>query len=185
MLGLMQSPPSEFAGRDRTELRRHLTKYWKMEAGNVLLIPSMGCAMLWSGGVTPDAAAIAGMAACSLLLVIGAAAWRLALAGLDGDTALAEKLTAACAWAEWPALAVLVLATALASASVIEGGWRPNSFAAVGFTLMGWLEYVNYYHVQLQNFDSTIDLKRLQAGRGLRRAHLGRAVRAWRARRRH
>lgn len=155
----MQNPPSEFAGRDRAELRRHLTKYWKMEAGNVLLIPAMGCAMLWSGDVTPDVAAIAAMTACSLLLVIGAAAWRMALAGLDGDTALA-------------------------TASVVEGGWRPNSFAAAGFTLMGWLEYVNYYHVQLQNFDSAIDLKRLQAGRGLRSAHLGRAVRAWRTRRR-
>jgi hypothetical protein len=183
MLCLMKSPSSEFAGRDRTELRRHLAKYWKMEAGNVLLIPAMGYAMLWSGDVTPDAAAIAGMAACSLLLLIGAAAWRMALAGLDGDTMLAEELTAACAWAEW--LAVLVLATAMASASVMEVGWRPNSFAAAGFTLMGWLEYVNYYHVQLQNFDSTIDIKRLQAGRGLRRAHLGRSVRAWRARRRH
>lgn len=180
----MQNPPSEFAGRDRAEPRRHLTKYWKMEAGNVLLIPAMGCAMLWSGDVTPDVAAIAAMTACSLLLVIGAAAWRMALAGLDGDTALAEKLTTACAWAEWPSLAVLVFATAMATASVVEGGWRPNSFAAAGFTLMGWLEYVNYYHVQLQNFDSAIDLKRLQAGRGLRSAHLGRAVRAWRTRRR-
>jgi hypothetical protein len=160
----MQNPPSEFAGRDRAELRRHLAKYWKMEAGNVLLIPAMGCAMLWSGDTTPDAAAIAGMAPCSLLLVIGAAAWRLALAGLDGDTALADKLTAACAWAEWPSLAVLVVATALAVASVVADGWRPNSFAAAGFTLMGWLEYANYYHVQLQNFDSPIDLKRLKAG---------------------
>lgn len=160
MLGSMQSPPSEFAGRDRSELRRHLAKYWKMEAGNVLLIPAMGYAMLLSGDVTPDAAAIVGMAACSLLLLIGAAAWRMALAGLDGDTAMAEKLTAACARAEWPALAVLVLATAMASASVMEGGWRPNSFAAAGFTLMGWLEYVNYYHLQLQNFDSPIDAAR-------------------------
>lgn len=183
-MGSMQSPPTEFAGRNRFELRRHLTRYWKMEAGNVLLIPAMGCAMLWSGDVTPDAAAIAGMAACSLLLVIGAAAWRMALAGLDGDTALAETLTAACARAEWPSLVVLVSATAMAAASVVDGGWRPNSFAAAGFTLLGWLEYVNYYHVQLQNFDSSIDLKRLYAGRGLRRAHLGRAVRVWRAGRR-
>ena len=183
-MGRMQRTPSQFAGRDRTELRRHLTKYWKMEAGNVLLMPAMGCAMLWSGNVTPDSAAIAGMAACSLLLIIGAAAWRMALAGVEGDTALAEKLTAVCARAEWASLAVLLVATVMATASVVEGGWRPNSFAAAGFTLLGWLEYVNYYHVQLQNFDSIIDLKRLQAGRGLRRAHLGRAVRLWRAQRR-
>lgn len=184
ILRRMNHAPSQFSGRDRTGLRRHLTSYWKMEAGNVLLIPALGVVMLWSGDVTPDAAAIAGMAACSLLLVIGAAAWRMALAGLDGDTALAETLTAACARAQWPSLAVLGLATAMAATSVVQGGWRPNSFAAAGFTLMGWLEYVNYYHVQLQNFDSVIDWKRLLAGRGLRQAHLGRAVRAWRGRRR-
>lgn len=180
----MQRASPEFAGRDRAELRRHLSSYWKIEAGNALAVPAMGCVMLLSGDVTPDTGAIAGMAACSLLLVIGAAAWRLALAGLDGDIVLAQRLTAACARAQLPCLAVLMIATAMAAASVLVGGWRPNSFAAAGFTLLGWLEYVYYYHVQLQNFDSTIDLKRLQAGRGLRRAHLGRAVRAWRARRR-
>lgn len=180
----MQHPPSEMAGRDRTKLRRHLSSYWKMEAGNVLLMPALGWYMLWAGDVTPDGAAIAGMAACSLLLVIGAAAWRLALAGLDGDPVLAQRLTAACARAQLPSVLVLLIATVMAAASVLDGGWRPNSFAAAGFTLLGWLEYVNYYYVQLQNFDSIIDLKRLQAGRGLRRAHLGRAVRAWRAHRR-
>ncbi|WP_303812686.1 hypothetical protein [Sandarakinorhabdus limnophila] len=180
----MKPAPSELAGRDRAELRLHLASYWKMEAGNVVAMPAMGCAMLWSAGLTPDTAAIAGMAACSLLLVIGAAAWRMALAVLDGDTGLAERLTAACARAQLPSLAVLVAAAALAALSLRNQGWQPNFFAAAGFTMLGWLEYVNYYHFQLQNFDSNIDLKRLKAGRGLRRAHLGRAVRAWRVTRR-
>jgi hypothetical protein len=34
-----------------------------MEAGNVLVIPAMGYAMLWSGDTTPDVAAIAAMVA--------------------------------------------------------------------------------------------------------------------------
>lgn len=177
----MSNPASDLAGRDRAALRRHLSRYWQMEAANVLLMPALGWAMLWSAGHTPDAAAIAGMAACSLLLVIGAAAWRMALAGLDGDRLLVARLTAACALAEWPALAVLLGASVLAAQSLLTAGWHPNVFAGAGFTLLGWLEYMNYYHVQLQNFDSEIDLKRLRAGRGLRRAHLGRAVRAWRA----
>jgi hypothetical protein len=158
--------PSPFAGRDRAALRKHLSSYWKMEAGNVLLVPLIVWAMVWSAGDAPDAAMWLGAAACSFLLVVGTAAWLLVLAGLDGKPAQATRLVAFCARAEIVSLLLLAAAT------------------LAGLTLLGWLEYVNYYHWQLQNFDSQIDAKRLAAGRGLRRAHMGRAVRAWRARRR-
>jgi hypothetical protein len=118
------------------------------------------------------------------LLVIGTAAWLLVLAGLYGKPAQAAKLIAFCARAEIVSLLLLGAATLAAASAVIAGGWPPRTLAAAGLTLLGWLEYVNYYHWQLQNFDSQIDAKRLAAGRGLRRAHMGRAVRAWRARRR-
>jgi hypothetical protein len=124
-----------------------------------------------------------GAVACSFLLVVGTAAWLLVLAGLDGKPAQATRLVAFCARAEIVSL-LLAAATLAAASAVITGGWPPRALAAAGLTLLGWLEYVNYYHWQLQNFDSQIDAKRLAAGRGLRRAHMGRAVRAWRARRR-
>lgn len=176
--------PSPFAGRDRAALRKHLSSYWKMEAGNVLLVPLIVWAMVWSAGDAPDAAMGLGAAACSFLLVVGTAAWLLVLAGLDGKTAQATKLVAFCARAEIPALLLLGAATITAINAALTGGWPPRTLAAAGLTLLGWLEYVNYYHWQLQNFDSAIDARRLAAGRGLRRAHMGRAVRAWRARRR-
>jgi hypothetical protein len=140
--------------------------------------------MVWSAGDTPDAAMGLGAAACSFLLVIGTAAWLLVLAGLDGNPAQAAKLIAFCARTEIPALLLLGAATIAAAHAAITGGWPPRTLAAAGLTLLGWLEYVNYYHWQIQNFDSRIDAKRLAAGRGLRRAHMGRAVRAWRARQR-
>ena len=173
--------PCPFAGRDRAALRKHLSSYWKMEAGNVLLVPLIVWAMVWSAG---DAAMWLGAAACSFLLVVGTAAWLLVLAGLDGKPAQATRLVAFCARAEIVSLLLLAAATLAAASAVITGGWPPRTLAAAGLTLLGWLEYVNYYHWQLQNFDSQIDAKRLAAGRGLRRAHMGRAVRAWRARRR-
>ena len=71
--------PSPFAGRDRAALRKHLSSYWKMEAGNVLLVPLIVWAMVWSAGDAPDAAMWLGAAACSFLLVVGTAAWLLVL----------------------------------------------------------------------------------------------------------
>jgi hypothetical protein len=51
--------------------------------------------------------------------------------------------------------------------------------------LLAVLEYVNYYHVQLQHFDHAPDWQRLVSGRGFRRSHLAREIDRWkRARRR-
>ncbi len=173
-----------FSGRDPAALRRHLSSYWKMEGGNVLAVPLFVWFLLWQADDTPDLAAILSAAACSVLLVVGTAAWRMALARLDGETSLAQRLVAFCARAELPSLLLLGASTIATGLAIATNGWPPRTIAAVGLCLLAWLEYVNYYHWQLQNFDSVIDFKRLLAGRGLRRAHMGRAVRAWRAARR-
>lgn len=173
-----------FSGRDPAALRKHLASYWKMEGGNVLAVPLFVWFLVWQAGDAPDLAAMLSAAACSFLLVVGTAAWRMALARLDGDMALAQQLVAFCARAELPSLLLLAAATVATGMALAAHGWPPRTIAAVGLTLLAWLEYVNYYHWQLQNFDSMIDFKRLMAGRGLRRAHMGRAVRAWRAARR-
>jgi hypothetical protein len=176
----MSAPPSRFAGRDRAALRKHLSAYWKMEAGNIVVVPAFAFLLVWRAGDWPDLAAVLAAAACSFLLLIGTAAWLLVLAGLDGQPARAEKLVAFCARAERPALLLLAAAVVASIASVATSGWPPRAVAAVGLTVLAALEYVNYYHWQLQNFDSAIDVKRLLAGRGLRRAHMGRAVKMYR-----
>jgi len=173
-----------FSGRDPVALRKHLSSYWKMEGGNVLAVPLFVWFLVWNAGDTPDLAAVLSAVACSFLLVVGTAAWRMALARLDGEQALADRLVAVCARAELPSLGLLAAATAATLHAIASHGWPPRTIAAVGLCLLAWLEYVNYYHWQLQNFDSAIDFKRIMAGRGLRRAHMGRAVRAWRAARR-
>ncbi|OYQ24688.1 hypothetical protein CHU93_15100 [Sandarakinorhabdus cyanobacteriorum] len=180
----MTTPPSRFAGRDPAELRAHLARYWKMEAGNVLAVPLLVWFLVWNAGDQPDLAAGLAAAACAVLLVIGTAAWRLVLARLDGRADAANGLLAFCARAEIPALLLLVVASIATGLAIAANGWPPRTIAAAGLTLLAWLEYVNYYHWQLQNFDSAIDFKRLLAGRGLRRAHMGKAVRAWRRARR-
>jgi len=46
------------------------------------------------------------------------------------------------------------------------------------------LEYVNYYHIQLQHFDHAADWKRLLAGKGLRPSSMARDLARWRKDRR-
>jgi hypothetical protein len=48
--------------------------------------------------------------------------------------------------------------------------------------LLAILEFVNYYHVQLQHFDHAEDFQRLLAGKGFRRSHLSKSIRAYRQR---
>jgi hypothetical protein len=45
--------------------------------------------------------------------------------------------------------------------------------------LLAVLEYVNYYHVQLQHFDHDADWRRLMSGRGFRPSHLAREIDRW------
>jgi hypothetical protein len=45
--------------------------------------------------------------------------------------------------------------------------------------LLAVLEYINYYHVQLQHFDHAPDWQRLVSGRGFRRSHLAREIERW------
>jgi hypothetical protein len=61
--------------------------------------------------------------------------------------------------------------------------WSPDAIAAAVLATLAALEYVNYYHVQLQHFDNAADFKRLVSGKGFRRAHLARAIDAWKAKR--
>ncbi|MEL7498867.1 MAG: hypothetical protein AAFN77_14765 [Planctomycetota bacterium] len=44
-------------------------------------------------------------------------------------------------------------------------------------TLLSVLEYINYYHIQLQHFDHLPDLDRLLKGRGFRRSKMSNDLR--------
>jgi hypothetical protein len=47
-------------------------------------------------------------------------------------------------------------------------------------TVLAMLEYINYYHRQLQHFDNAADLKRLLSGKGFKRSHMARELAAFR-----
>ncbi len=64
--------------------------------------------------------------------------------------------------------------------ALVVVGWSGAVVAAFICSGLATLEYVNYFHVQLQNFDHAADIKRLMNGGGLRQAHMAKDLAAFR-----
>jgi hypothetical protein len=160
---------------------RNFHAYWKMEAANVGFVPLFA----WWLGPPRDAiewlafvpAAIATMG----FLVVGTLFWR----GVDyrlrrRDRSVAPRALAFADRVERPLLIVLAAAFIASVAALARNGWTPAVIAALAMTALAALEYVNYYHKQLQHFDNRADVKRLLSGRGGRASHMARDLSAWR-----
>lgn len=160
---------------------RRLTTYWKIEAGNVVLIPALAVySVLKLEGTISTALVFSGIA-CSFLLVIGTIALRMMLGKARGEANATASRLPLLIWMRWPAIGLC-----LAAAAAIAGEWVNGSpefsaqyVAPVLLFLLAILEYVNYYHVQLQHFDHAPDWQRLISGRGFRRSHLAREIDRW------
>lgn len=170
------------AGR-RARLVRRLESYWKLEAMNVALVPALAALAVVQPGDRLSWPLALAMLACSLLLAVGAVAWKLELDGILRRPGLAAL---ALPWLARLRTPSLLLALASLPAAVLEyrwdGGWTPSAIATTVLAVLSVLEWVNYYAVQLQHFDHAADFRRLLQGRGFRRAHLARAVDQWRRR---
>ena len=102
------------------------------------------------------------------LLILGGLYWRAKLHQLDGkrDT-LNQVLGQAVRWR------MPLLATSLAAIVLAIMAWTSGLSASTGerwavtiAAILAALEYVNYYHRQLQHFDHWPDFQRLVSGRG-------------------
>jgi hypothetical protein len=166
----------------RDRLERRLSAYWKMEAANVVVVPAFAAWMVLQAGGAITWPLVLAMIADSALLVVGAIAWRMELAGLRGERDFAPALLPWLARAQVPTLLISVASVGGAVFEVWRGGWSPAAIATCVLAALAMLEYVNYYVVQLQHFDHAADFKRLMSGRGFREAHLAKALRAYRKR---
>jgi len=120
--------------------------------------------------------AIACVPMCGLL-ILGGLYWRAKLHQLEGrsDT-LAGLLPFAHKW-RLPLLATTALACALAMGVWVSPGLATSvgeRWAITVAAALAALEYVNYYHRQLQHFDNWPDFRRLVTGRGFRRSWMAR-----------
>jgi hypothetical protein len=162
------------------KLKRRLTGYWKMEAGNVLLMPAV---LLMMARWNPSWVTIVSFIPMMGLLVIGAYYWRAKLKQLEDRSYPFQKAMRAISLGQAPAL----LLTLMAVGFVIYGWCQPDLFTsgwdqgvATFSVILAALEYVNYYHRQLQHFDHGPDFKRLLSGNGLRPSQMSKDLKTYR-----
>lgn len=175
-------PDHKQASRRNEALVARLSGYWRLEAINVFLLPAavLVCVYSFDGRLTASLAVSLG--ANSLLLCIGACYWRIVHLQLLGHEEPFKKFLP---WLDrLQPLAFLSVAVSVAFYVVeimgIGDAWGATEWAVTGVTLLALLEYVNYYHWQLQYFDHKPDFVALMKTRRLRRAHMARAIRRWR-----
>ena len=168
--------------RAKASLLKRLDPYWKMEAANMVAIPVLAFG-LTKGQISWIS--LVPLAATVLLLGIGTAYWWMKVRQLRRDDANHEAVLRWLSRLQLPSL-LLTLAGVLSAAlgraiPELSVGLADRITAAVCAAL-AVLEYVNYYHRQLQHFDNKADFRRLLAGKGFRPSWMARDLAAWRAR---
>lgn len=169
----------------RDKLLKRLKPYWMMEGANVVLVLFIAWFLITvfaKGQIT--IAVLAAMVATSFLLVVGTFAWKMVVDGLEGNPKSEEQWTPWLDLARWPALILTILAVVATIAEAISTLPRVSAslVGASMLCLLAILEFVNYYHVQLQHFDHAEDFLRLLSGKGFRRSHLSKSIRTYRQR---
>jgi hypothetical protein len=158
-----------------------LRNYWKLEAYNAVLIPALAAYIVLSSGGTLTAALVLSALACSFLLVIGAIVLRMMLRKARGEVDATRGWIPLLIRLRWPAIILCsAAAVALGIEWITEGPQLSAQFVTPAvLLLLAVLEYINYYHVQLQHCDHAPDWRRLISGRGFRQSHLGREIGRW------
>lgn len=170
----------------RRSIEKRLSSYWKLEAANVVLLPLFAVYMAWSSDWQLGRATIIAFVPVCLLLAIGAQYWRAKLQQLRSGASLPARI-ALLARLEPFALGTCVVAVASCGLAWATPGWsasNPDRWFASVMTLLALLEYVNYYHRQVQHFDHGPDFKRLISGKGFRPSQMAVDINRWRAGRR-
>lgn len=167
----------------RARIERRLAGYWKLEAANVVLVPAAALILAASFEWTLGAASYFAILPVCLLLAIGAQYWRAKLAQLRSGEALPHAV-GLIARLQWPSAALTGLAAVLAGASWAIPGLAASQgdrWLSAVLALLAGLEYVNYYHRQVQHFDHWPDFLRLLTGRGFRRSQMAVDIARWHA----
>lgn len=158
------------------KVAKRLRGYWQMEAANVVLLPVAACIVVTSLEGRVDPVLLISLIANAVLLTIGACYWRITLLRIEGDEAPFAKWLPRIGRAQPVAILLMFLTCAATLAElVLEASvWTPQRYTAIAMTVLCVLEYINYYHLQLQYFDNAADIRALLRTRRLKRAHLAR-----------
>lgn len=155
----------------REALRKRLNGYWKMELGNVALLPVCMLGLAWMQDYPLGLLTWISLVPMCGLLLLGGFYWRAKLLQIQGSVEPLRKVMPVASLLQIPfavsSFAVCMMCCAawvVVGLSASLGDLITASIAA----LLALLEYVNYYHRQLQHFDHAADVKRLKEGKGFR-----------------
>lgn len=167
----------------KSSVRKRLDGYWKLEVANAALIPAFVVAMCHMYGERAGWLTWLALVPAAALLLVGGLYWRGKLRALEGDKQALDAALRLADKAQWPTLILSLLSVTLVLTDLLSGlpdVTVTDRWAAGGSGFLALLEYVNYYHRQLQHFDNAADFKRLLTGRGLRPAKMAIDLAAWR-----
>ena len=159
---------------------RDFRGYGNLEALNAILLPAVAAYYGWPGDRAAAGVLILALAALVTGLVVGAVYWWALAKRIAGNAAPMHRALRLADLAQRPMLLVVIAAGVAATWQLIARGLSFSPGIAAGAALLAALEYVNYYHVQLQHFDNAADWRRLLGAAGFRRAHMARDLAAWR-----
>lgn len=168
----------------RAKIETRLSSYWKMEIGNVILVPIAMIFFAQIAGSPVGWVSLFTMIPMCGLLVVGGLYWRGKHQQLTKDRTLLDSTLKLAHQTQVPLLILTILASLIAALA-----WGPFPFTkgtgdrivATIAAVLAALEYINYYHRQVQHFDHMTDFKRLITGRGFRPSQMSQDLRQWRA----
>lgn len=166
-------PTKRGAAHNRGPVVRRLAWYWPMEAVNVVLMPGI---MIVLSKAQLGLPALLAMFPMSVMLIAGTRYLRAKYRQLSAGRPIGDALGWLAA-VQLPLLAATLVALATMVwvwiDPAIARGLAERWVVSVAAVLAA-LEYVNYYHWQLQHFDNANDWQRLISGRGFRKSQLRR-----------
>ena len=159
---------------------RDLRGYGRIEAFNALLVPGLSAYYGWPRDVVGGIVLTVANLGVIIGLIVGALYWLAVAKRLGGNPLPMSRTLKIADRAQVPMITIVCAAALGVTALIALRGFSFSTGVAAVIALLGALEYVNYYHIQLQHFDNLPDLRRLLAGRGFKSAHMARDLKAWR-----
>ena len=162
-------------------LKRNFAAYAQMEAFNVVMVPALAIWIGWPRTLVEGLALAATLVAVAGLLVVGTIYWRAVDRRLKlRDRAGFRRAMRFADQAERPMITATALAVIMTIVVLASAGPSRSAMVTAVMCLLAVLEYVNYYHFQLQIFDNLPDFRRFVATGRLKKSHMARDLTAFR-----
>ena len=140
----------------------------------MVMIPAL---MLYFTKLQISLGTVIATVAAVMLLGIGTLYWRAKLHQLQGKGEAFEPTMAWISKLQIPSVILTIIGAVYCVLFWVKpelSKGRPDQIAITVMAVLAVLEYINYYHRQLQYFDNNADLKRVFSGKGFQPSQMRR-----------